>query len=62
MTKGSGTTKTPTAKLVRTVIYLQPEGYNALKLAAAERGVSASEVVRRALLLLMKIEDRREPT
>lgn len=40
MTRERGTTKTPTAKLVCTVIYLQPEGYKAIKQAAAERGVA----------------------
>jgi len=50
-------THTYAAKLLRMVVYLRPEEYRAMKLAAGERGVSASEIVREALRRCLKIED-----
>jgi hypothetical protein len=48
--KGSGRNRSPTAtKLVRTTVYLRPDESNALKLAAGERAIAASEIIRQAL-------------
>lgn len=43
--------------LIRTVVYLHPDERKALKLAAVEREVAASEIMREALRRYLKIPD-----
>jgi len=43
--------------LVRTVVYLHPDERKALKLAAVEREVAGSEIMREALRRFLGIED-----
>ena len=54
--RGGKTTVTARG-LVRTVVYLHPDERKALKLAAVEREVAASEIMRAALRRYLKIED-----
>jgi hypothetical protein len=54
--RGGKTTVTARG-LVRTVVYLHPDERKALKLAAVEREVAASEIMREALRRFLKIED-----
>jgi hypothetical protein len=52
-----GTTTVSVAGLIRTVVFLHPDERKALKMAAAERDVSASEIMREALRRFLGIED-----
>jgi hypothetical protein len=54
--RGGKTTVTARG-LVRTVVYLHPDERKALKLAAVEREVAASEIMREALRRFLGIED-----
>jgi hypothetical protein len=54
--RGGKTTVTK-GGLIRVVIFLSPEERKALKLAALERDMPASELVREALRAHLKIED-----
>jgi hypothetical protein len=54
--RGGKTTVTKTG-LIRFVAYLHPDERQALRLAAFEREVSASEIVREALRAHLNIED-----
>jgi hypothetical protein len=54
--RGGKTTVTARG-LVRTVVYLHPDERKALKLAAVERDVAASEIMREALRRFLGIED-----
>jgi len=54
--RGGKTTVTK-GGLIRVVIYLSPEERKALKQAALDREMPASEVVREALRTFLKIED-----
>lgn len=50
-----GTTTVTSGGKIRTVVFLEPEERKALKLAAAERDCSASEVIRQALRRFLDI-------
>jgi hypothetical protein len=52
-----GKTTVTARGLVRTVVYLHPDERKALKMAAVEREVAASEIMREALRRFLKIED-----
>ena len=54
--RGGKTTVTKSG-LVRTVVYLHPDERKALKMAAAERDVSGSDIMREALRAHLDIED-----
>jgi hypothetical protein len=54
--RGGKTTVTARG-LVRTVVYLHPDERKALKLAAVERDVAASEIMREALRRYLALED-----
>jgi hypothetical protein len=54
--RGGKTTVTARG-LIRTVVYLHPDERKALKLAAVEREVAASEIMREALRKYLKLED-----
>lgn len=54
--RGGKTTVTK-AGLIRTVVYLHRDERKALRLAAAEREVPASEIMREALRRYLKIPD-----
>jgi hypothetical protein len=54
--RGGKTTVTK-AGLIRTVVYLHPDERRALRFASAERELPASEIVREAIRLLLKIKD-----
>ncbi len=58
-TEGPRGGKTTVTKggLIRTVVYLHYDERRALKLAAAERDVPASEIMREALRAHLEIED-----
>ena len=43
--------------LIRTVVYLHADERRALRMAAAEREQPASEIMREALRLYLKLED-----
>ncbi len=53
--KGGRSTVTASGK-VRTVVFLEPEERRALKVAAAERECSASDIVREALRRYLGID------
>jgi hypothetical protein len=52
-----GKTTVTARGLVRTVVYLHPDERKALKIAAVEREVAASEIMREALRRYLGIED-----
>jgi hypothetical protein len=52
-----GKTTVTARGLVRTVVYLHPDERKALKMAAVERDVAASEIMREALRRFLGIED-----
>jgi len=52
-----GKTTVTARGLVRTVVYLHPDERKALKMAAVEREVAASEIMREALRRFLGIED-----
>lgn len=54
--RGGKTTVTKSG-LIRTVVYLAADERRALKITAAERDVSASEIMREALRAHLGIED-----
>lgn len=54
--RGGKTTVTKSG-LIRTVVYLHRDERRALKMAAAERDIAASEVMREALRAYLGIED-----
>ena len=54
--RGGKTTVTARG-LIRTVVYLHPDERKALKLAAVEREVAGSEIMREALRRYLKLPD-----
>lgn len=54
--RGGKTTVTKSG-LIRTVVYLHADERRALRMAAAEREQPASEIMREALRLYLKLED-----
>ena len=54
--RGGKTTVTKSG-LIRTVVYLHQDERKALKLAAADRDIPASEIMREALRRYLEIED-----